>query len=132
MDALRRQQINGILNCDTDTNLRALALQRKQVALCGPEGGETGELLNQEVIDATNDSVRSLFILSDKRRAEINTMTRWQFNGSENVYGDAASNLGRISEVVDAHNELKSTYMSNNTQAKSIILSSIRRMLHFV
>ena len=47
-------------------NLRALALERKQVALRGPEGGETGELLNQEVIDTTNDSVRSLFVLLDK------------------------------------------------------------------
>jgi hypothetical protein len=29
MDALRRQQINEILNYDTDMNLRVLALQRK-------------------------------------------------------------------------------------------------------
>jgi len=33
MDALRRQQINEILNYDRNMNLRVLALQRKQVAL---------------------------------------------------------------------------------------------------
>jgi len=49
------------------------------------------------------------------------------------VYGDAESNLGRISEVVDAHNQLVSTYLSNSTtQTKGIILSTIRRMLGFV
>ena len=79
MDALRRQQMNEILNYDKDMNLLVLALQREQVALWGPEGGETGELLNQEVIDTANDSVRSLFVLLDKRMADKNTITRWQF-----------------------------------------------------
>ena len=59
MDALRRQQIKEILNYDRDMNLRMLALQRKQVALWGPEDGETGEVLNQEVVDTTNDSVNT-------------------------------------------------------------------------
>ena len=53
MDALKRQQINEILTCDRNMNLRVLALQRKQVALMGPEGGETGVVLNQEVIRLT-------------------------------------------------------------------------------
>ena len=102
MDALRRQLIIEILNYDRDMNLRALALQRKQVALCGPEGGETGELQNREVIDTANDLVKSLFVLMDERRADVNTITRWHYSGSDKVYGDAGSNLGRISEVVDA------------------------------
>ena len=91
MDALRRQQINEILNYDRDMNLRVLALQRKQVALWGPEGGEIGEALNQEVIDTANDSVRSLFVLLDKRRADINTITRWHYHGSDKVYGEEQS-----------------------------------------
>ena len=46
---------------------------------------------------------------------------------------DAVSNLGRISEVVDAYNQLASTYLSNNTtQTKGVILSSRRRILGFV
>ena len=61
MDALRRQQISEILNYDRNMNLRVLALQRKQVAMMGPESGETGVVLNQEVIDMANDSVDSLF-----------------------------------------------------------------------
>ena len=133
MDALRRQQINEILNYDRDMNLRALALERKQVALWGPEGDETGGVLNQDAIDMANESVNSLFVLLDKRRADINTITRWHYHGSDKVYGDAVSNLGRISEVVDAYNQLVSTYLSNNTtQTKGIMLSSIRRMLAFV
>ena len=101
MDALRRQQLNEIRNYDTDMNLRVLVLQRKQVALWGPEGGETSELLNQEVIDTANDSVRSLFVLLDIRRADVNTITRWHYHGSDKVYGDAVSTLGRMSEIVD-------------------------------
>ena len=113
-------------------NLRVLVLERKQVAPWGPEGGETCELLHQEVIDTANNSVKSLFVLLDKRRADINTITRWQVNGSEEVNDDSASMLGRISEVVDAYNELISLCLSNNTtQTKGIILSSIRRMLGF-
>ena len=76
MDALRRQQINEILKYAREMNLRALALQRKQVALWGPEGGETGELQNQEVIVAANNSVNSLFVMLDKRWADIN-ITPW-------------------------------------------------------
>ena len=105
-------------------------MQRKQVALWGPEGGETSELLNHEVIYTANDSVNSLFVMLDKQGADMNTITRWHYSGSDMVYGDAVSNLGRISEVVDAQNELVSTYSSNNTtQTKCVILSSIRRML---
>ena len=40
-------------------------MQRKQVAFWGPDGRETGEMLNQEIIDAANDSVNSLFVLLD-------------------------------------------------------------------
>ena len=57
-------------------NLRVLALQKKQVALMGPEGDATGEFTTQEVIDAANDSVKSFFGLLDKRRADVNTITR--------------------------------------------------------
>jgi hypothetical protein len=74
MDALRRQQINEILNYDRDMNLRALASHRKQVALMGPQDGEMSELLNQEVIDAANESVTSLLVLMDRRRADLNKM----------------------------------------------------------
>ena len=133
MDALRKQQINEILNYDRNMNLQVLALERKQVANWGAEGGETGELLNQDVIDASNSLVNSLFVLLDKRRADINTVSRWDFDGNDKAYGDAINGLGRISEVVDAYSQLVSTYMSNNTkQTKSIILSSIRRMLGYV
>ena len=52
MDA---QQISEILNYDRNINLRVLALQRKQVANWGADGGETGELLNHDVIDASNE-----------------------------------------------------------------------------
>ena len=77
--------------------------------------------------------VNGLFVLLDRRRADINTISRWDFNGNDKAYGDAISGLGRISEVVDAYNQLISTYMSNNTtQPKGIILSSIRRMLGYV
>ena len=63
----------------------------------------------------------------------MNTITRWHYHGSDKVYGDAVSNLGRIGGVVDACNQLVSTYLSNNTtQTKGIILSSTRRMLGFV
>ena len=58
-------------------NLRALAVERKQVALLGQEGWETGELQTQEIIDMANDAVDSFFTLLDKRRADINTITRW-------------------------------------------------------
>ena len=71
MDTMRTQQINEILNYDRNINLRALALQRKQVANWGTDGGETGELVNQDVIDASNSLVNSLFVLLDKRRADI-------------------------------------------------------------
>ena len=71
MDVLRRQQIHEILNHDRDMNLRVLAMQRKQVALMGPEGDETGVVLNQEVIDMANDAVNSSFTLLDQRRADI-------------------------------------------------------------
>ena len=87
MDALRRQRVDEILNYDRNMNLRVLALQRKQVALWGPEGGGMGELLIQEVLDAANDSVNSLFALLDKKRADINTMTRWHYSGSDKVHG---------------------------------------------
>ena len=86
MDALRKQQINEILNCDRNIRLRVLALQRKQVANWGTEGGETGDLLNQDVIDASNSLVNSLFVLLDKRRADINTISRWDFNGKDKAY----------------------------------------------
>ena len=133
MDALRRQQINETLNYDRNMNLRALALETKQVALMGPEGGETDESLTQEVIDTANESVNSLFVLLDKRRADILTNAEWHYSGSDRLYRDAVSNLGRISEVVDAYNQLASTYLSNNTtQTNGVILSSIRRMLGFV
>ena len=42
MDAIRRQQLDEILDYDRNMNLKVLALQRKQVALMGPEGGEIG------------------------------------------------------------------------------------------
>ena len=49
------------------------------------------------------------------------------------MYREAASNFGRRSEVVDAYNQLVSTYLGNNaTQTKGIILSSIRRTIGFV
>ena len=70
MDALRKQQINEILNYDRNINLQVLALQRKQAANWGADGGETGELLNQDVIDASNSLVDSLFVLLYKRRAD--------------------------------------------------------------
>ena len=90
-------------------------------------------MLNQDVIDASNSLVNSLFVLLDQRRHDINTISRWDFNGSDNAYGDAINGLGRISEVVDAYKQLVSTYMSNNTtQTKGIMLSSIRRMLGYV
>ena len=73
MDALRRQQTNEILDYDRNVNLRVLAMQRKQVALMGTEGDETGVLLNQEVIDMANDGVNSFFTLLDQRRADILT-----------------------------------------------------------
>ena len=93
----------------------------------GTRRWETGELLNQEVIDTANESVNSLFVLLDKRRA------RWHYHGSDKVCGGAVSNLGRISEVIDAYNQLVSTYLSNNTtKTKGISLSSIRRMLGLV
>ena len=133
MDALRRQQINNILNYDRNMNLRALALERKQGALMGPDGGKTGAIINQDVIDMAHDAVNSLFVLLDQRRADINTTTRWHYRGRDRVYGDAVSNLGRISEVVGAYNQLVSTYLSNHTtQTKDIMLSSIRRMFGFV
>ena len=66
MDALRKQQINEILNYERNINLQALALQMKQVANWGTDGGETGELLDQDVIDASNSLVNSLFVLLDK------------------------------------------------------------------
>ena len=59
MDALRRQQINEILNYDRDMNLRVLAFERKQVALMGPEGDEKGVIMNQDAIDMANDAVKS-------------------------------------------------------------------------
>ena len=71
MDSLRRQQINEILNYDRDMNLRVLALERKQVALMGPEGDGTGIVLNRDAIDMANESVNSLFVLLDKRRADV-------------------------------------------------------------
>jgi hypothetical protein len=133
MDALSKQQTHEILNYDRNINLRALALQRKQVANLGTDGGETGELLNQDVIDASNSLVNSFFVLLDKRRADMNIISRWAFSGNDKAYGDAINGLGRISEVVDAYNQLVSTYMSSNTtQTKGIILSSIRRMLDYV
>ena len=55
--------------------MQALALQRKQVANYGTDGGETGELLNQDVIGASNSLVNSFFVLLDKRRADINTIS---------------------------------------------------------
>ena len=91
MDALRRPQISEILNYDRNMNLRVLALEMKQVAVWEPEGGETGELLNQEVIDTANDLVRSLVVPLDNRRADINIVTRWHYHGSDKVYGDAVS-----------------------------------------
>ena len=83
MGAVRRQRIDEILNYDRNMNLRALTLQRKQVALWGPEGGGTGDLLNQEVIDTANTSVNTFFVLLDKRTADINTITRWHYQGSD-------------------------------------------------
>ena len=69
----------------------------------------------------------------DKRRADIHIISRWDFNGNDKAYGDAINGLGRISEVVDAYNQLVSTYMSSTTtQTQGIILSSIRRMLGYV
>ena len=58
MDALRKRQIHEILNYDKDLNLRVLALERKQVALMGPEGDETGVTMNQDVIDMASDALR--------------------------------------------------------------------------
>ena len=53
--------------------------------------------------------------------------------GSDMLYRDAVSNLGRINEVVDAYNRLISSYLSNDTtQTKGVVLSSIRRILGFV
>ena len=101
MDALRRQQINDILNYDRDMNLRVLALERKQVALMGPEGDDTGVIMDQDAIDMANDAVNSLFVSLDKRRADILTITQWHYSGSDRLYREAGSNLGRISEVVD-------------------------------
>ena len=63
MDALRRQQISEILSYDRNMNLRAPALERKQVALMGPEGDETGVVLSQNAIDMANESVNN-FICS--------------------------------------------------------------------
>ena len=68
MDNIRRQQINEILNYDRDMNLRVLALQRKQVALWGHEESETGELLNQKVIDTANDSVNKTYLFVRKAK----------------------------------------------------------------
>ena len=49
------------------------------------------------------------------------------------MYRDAVSNLGRISKVADAYNQLVSTYLSSNTtQTQGVILSSIRRIPGFV
>ena len=77
--------------------------------------------------------VNSLFVSLDKWRDDINTISRWDFNGNEKAYGDAINGLGRISDVADAYNQSVSTYMTNNTtQTKGIILSSIRRMLRYV
>ena len=133
MEAPRIHRINKILNCDRNANLQVLALQRKQVALWEPESGGTGELQTQQILDMVKDLVNSLFTLLDKRRADTNTRTRWYYRASEKVYGEEVSNLGKISEVVDAYTQLVSTYLSNNTtQTKGIILSSIRRMLGFV
>jgi len=87
MDAIRRQQIDEILNYDRNMNLQVLALQRKQVALMGPEGGETGELQKQDVIDTANTSVNSFLVFLDKRSDDVNTITQWHFNGSEKCTG---------------------------------------------
>ena len=118
MDNIRRQQINEIH--DRDMNLRVLALQRKQVALWGPEDGETGELLNRGHRYSQRFSNKTYLFLLEKRRADINIITQWSFTKRENVYGYAMSTLGKISEVVDAYNALVSSYLINNTtQAKT-------------
>ena len=84
----------------------------------GPEGGETGEIMNQDVIDMASDAVNSLFGLLYQRMADVLTIHQWHYTGSDRVYRDAVSNLGRISEVVDASSQLISTYLSNNTTHK--------------
>ena len=89
--------------------------------------------MNQDVIDMANVAVNSLFVLLDTRRAANLIITHRHYNGSDRVHEEAVSNLGMISEVVDAYNQLVSIYLSNNTtQTMGIILSSIRSMLGFM
>ena len=54
MGALRKQHIHEILNYDRNINLRVLSLAKEAGSQLGAEGGKTGEVLNQDVIDASN------------------------------------------------------------------------------
>ena len=71
---MRRRQIDEVLNYDKSVNLQVLDLHRKQVATWEP--GEAGEVADaQTTIDTANTSVNSLFVILDKRRADVNTIS---------------------------------------------------------
>ena len=114
MDDIRRRQIDEVLNYDKNVNMQVLDLRRKQVAKW--ERGEAGEMEDApNTIDTANTYVNSLFVILDKRRADVNTISQWQFKGPDKIYNNAMSDIARISEVVDAYNQLVATYLSNNT-----------------
>ena len=131
LDSLRRQQIDEVLNYDKNMNLQVLSLEQKGVSKMDEET-DLNVLQKQDVIDGANTLINTFMILLDKKKAEVSALQHYT-RAQHELYARSLDALANVYEVVDAYNQVISSYLGNNTiQTKQIVFAATQRLLTYV
>jgi len=130
IDAIRRRQIDDVLNYDRNMNIQTLISTGRAVSKMD-EGSDLREMQSQTVLTSTDTAVKSLATLLDQKRAAVLSVKHYIHSRPQEVYFSAAVYvLYDYNEVVVLYNQVIGYYLANNTpQTKQIVLSSIRKLL---
>ena len=130
IDAIRRRQIDEVLNYDRNMNIQMLISTGMAVSKTG-DNTDLQSMQDQTVLDTAASSLSSMTTLSDQKRAAVVSMKQYiHTRAHEQYFATAVAQLYDYGEVVTLYNQAISNYLANNTpQTKQMVLSSVRRLL---
>ena len=130
IDAIRRRQIDEVMNYDRNINIQTMISTGRAVSKMG-DSTDLRAMQDKTVLDTTATSLNTLTTLLDQKRAAVVSMKQYiHTRAQEQYFAAAVAQLYDYGEVVTLYNQVTSNYLANNTpQTKQMVMSSIRRLL---